>query len=90
MARKIFIAVIALVVFGTGWAAGRAQVPSPDFELTIDAPAGHTNVDCVRGCKLLWVSRGIPSGATPNEHFDFRCSGADRCGSGKIGGWVEP
>src|SRR5213592_2352183 len=31
----------------------------PDFELVVDAPAGPTTITCVRGCRLMWVERGI-------------------------------
>ena len=89
MARKACIAAMAVALIALGWIAGRAQVSTPDFEIVIDAPEGHTNVECVRGCKLMWVARGIPSGAMPNEHFEYSCRGAERCGSGKVGGWIE-
>ena len=87
MARKAFIAAVALALVGLGWVAGRAQVSSPDFEIVIDAPEGHTNVDCLRGCKLMWIERGTPG--SRDEHFDFSCGGAPRCRSGKVGGWIE-
>jgi hypothetical protein len=89
MVRKAFIAAVALALVGLGWVAGRAQVSSPDFEIVVDAPDGHTNVECVRGCKLMWIGMGTPPGAVPKEHFDFTCGGANRCGSGKVGGWIE-
>ena len=81
-------AVAALVLIGLGWIAGRAQA-GPDFEFIIDAPAGHTRVECVKGCKLLWVERGISG--TPQRTFNFECGGPDkdRCTSYRIGGWIE-
>ena len=89
MSRKIAIAGADVVLIGFGWVAGRAQIGSTDFEFVIDAPAGQTNIECVKGCKLAWVQRGL-SGA-PQTKFYFRCSGVDttRCSSGRIAGWIE-
>ena len=88
--RAALRAVIAVALVGIGWAYGRAQTPSPDFEIIIDAPEGKTNVECVRGCNLTWVERGIPSGATPKPTFNYGCSNNPtlRCSSGRIGGWI--
>ena len=63
MVRKAFIASAALVLILIGWVAGRSQTSAPDFEFTVDAPSGETTVQCVRGCELLWVERGIPASA---------------------------
>ena len=45
---------VASALLGTGWAAARAQVSEPNFELVVDAPAGATTITCVRGCRLMW------------------------------------
>lgn len=52
------IAVVAALI-GMGWAAGRAQTSVPDFEVVVNAPSGETTIECVRGCKLSWVQRGL-------------------------------
>jgi hypothetical protein len=88
MARKAFIASIALVLVLFGWVVGRSQTSAPDFEFIVDAPSGETVIECVRGCNLLWVERGIPKSATPQTKFNYSC-GAERCGSGRIGGWIS-
>jgi len=80
--------VVACGLVGLGWAAAKAQTSSPDFELVIDAPGGGTNVDCVRGCTLMWVERGVNPQATPTRVFTFACT-ASRCGSGRVGGWRQ-
>jgi hypothetical protein len=84
---------IAVALVLLGWVAGRAQAPAqPDFEFTVSAPEGQTIVECVRGCELQWVARGVNPDATPRATFEFRCqnSPSGRCGSGRIGGWVRP
>jgi hypothetical protein len=85
----------ALLVLGlviAAWTLGRAQASTPSFELLIDAPEGRTNIECVRGCKLAWVQRGVPSNDTARQAtFTYSCTNSptDRCGSGRIGGWVD-
>jgi hypothetical protein len=87
MTRKVFIAAIALLLVSFGWVAGRSQASAPPFEFIVNAPSGETVVECVRGCDLLWVERGIPDNATPQTRFTYSC-GAARCSSGSIGGWL--
>ena len=89
MAKRIAITV-GLVALG--WAAGRAQTSTPDFELIVDAPQGSVTVQCVRGCELAWTERGVNPRAKPMPTFAFNCEGPAqlRCGSGRIGGWVKP
>jgi hypothetical protein len=88
------VAAIAVVMTLIGWAAGRAQQPpaAPVFELRVDAPAGETTIECVRGCELAWVQRGVNPAALPQPSFTYSCSGnaPPRCGSGLIGGWLRP
>jgi hypothetical protein len=86
MAHK---ALIALVLVLIGWLAGRSQtpMPAPDFEFTVDAPSGETTVQCVRGCELLWVERGPAPTAGRDKKFVYSC-GANRCRSGRVGGWI--
>lgn len=82
---------IAVALIGLGWVAGRAQIPQPDFELIVNAPAGDTSVQCVRGCELMWVERGVNPNAIPQPTFSFACRGVglERCSSSRIGGWVK-
>ena len=90
MKRVAFRAIVAIALVGLGWAYGRAQTPAPDFEIVIDAPEGKTNIECVRGCLLAWVERGVSQGIPQNPAFNYGCSNSPskRCGSGRIGGWV--
>jgi hypothetical protein len=72
-----------------GWVAGRAQSSAPDFELVVDAPAGETTIQCVRGCRLSWVERGVNLNAQTMETFSFKCnSPSGRCSSHRVGGWL--
>ena len=83
---------VASALLGTGWAAATAQVSEPSFELVVDAPPGATTITCVRGCRLMWIERGInPNGATMTS-FEFSCrgNGVERCSSAKVGGWITP
>ena len=43
-----FLAAFALAL--CGWSVGRAQTEDADFMVMIDAPVGHLNITCVRGC----------------------------------------
>jgi hypothetical protein len=87
MARRLLQIVVALALFGAGWVVARAQTPAPDFELVVDAPGGRTNITCVRGCKLMWVERGINPNATATSTFEYGCT-APRCSSARVGGWI--
>ena len=83
--------VSAAVLVAAGWIGAKAQKPSPDFELIVNAPAGETTIECVRGCKLVWVERGVNSAAVPQPTFTFSCGGAvARCSSARVGGWIDP
>jgi hypothetical protein len=73
------------------WVAGRAQTSAPTFEIVVDAPAGETTIQCVRGCELSWVERGMSPNAQAMPSFTFKCnSPSGRCSSHKVGGWVKP
>jgi hypothetical protein len=89
MARKAFTAALAVLLVLLGWVVGRSQssLPAPDFEFTVDAPSGETTIQCVRGCELLWVERGPAPTAGRDKKFVYSC-GANRCGSGRVGGWI--
>jgi hypothetical protein len=90
MKRAISRCAIAIGLIGLGWVAGKAQVSEPDFELIVNAPVGRTSVECVRGCRLMWVERGVNPNDTRQSTFSFGCEGrVDRCSSAKIGGWVK-
>lgn len=88
MQRIVVRMAIVVALVALGWAAGRAQTAQPDFELLVDAPAGETRVECVRGCRLSWVERPVKSPTTPQLYFSYGCSGPPRCSSGRIAGWV--
>jgi len=94
MTRITVRLLLAVGLIGMGWAVGRAQQPLPDFELVIDAPEGRTIIECVRGCEgLAWVERMVP-GTVPvptDKVFTYACGNSPnaRCGSGRVGGWLE-
>ena len=91
MKRTALRLLFAITLIAMGWTIGRAQGSVPDFELRIDAPAGRTNVECVRGCQLAWVERMVPGTVTPNKTtFTYACGNSPdgRCVSGRIGGWI--
>ena len=57
-------------VDGNGMGRGEScSNPRPDFELIVNAPAGETRIECVRGCGLLWVERGIADDAIRKQLF---------------------
>lgn len=81
---------VALTMLALGWSAGRSQAPAPpDFEFLVDAPPGETTIECVRGCALAWVQRGVNPNDVPNPKFTYSCSGSPRCSSGRVGGWTR-
>jgi hypothetical protein len=92
MIRTILRIAVAIALVVVGWAAGQAQPAAPDFEIIVNAPAGETTIECVRGCNLAWVERGVNPNATPKQTFTFACGGAGvpRCSSARVGGWVKP
>ena len=83
--RTLALVLASLLI---GWALGRAQVLTPDFELVVHAPGGETSVECARGCGLQWVQRGVNPNGAPTAKFTFSC-GASECSSGRIGGWLQ-
>ena len=87
MVRTSLRIAMAVAFVGIGWVVGAAQTSQPDFELVINAPSGETRIECVRGCSLSWVERGLNSNATASSRFTYGC-GADRCSSGRVGGWI--
>jgi hypothetical protein len=80
----------AVTLILVGWAVGKGQAIAPDFELLVDAPGGETTIQCVKGCKLAWVERGVNPNATPQPTFTYRCTGSTRCSSARVGGWLNP
>ena len=89
MNRSVGRLALAMESLLIGWAVGRAQTPSPDFELIVNAPGGRTTIECVRGCGLQWWERGPNANSTPGARFTYGCGGS-RCSSGRIGGWLRP
>jgi hypothetical protein len=89
VARRITTVIAGLLLIALGWlAAGSAQTAQPDFEIIIIAPSGETTVECVRGCNLAYIGRGVNPNDTPISNFRFACSG-ERC-KASVGGWVSP
>jgi hypothetical protein len=88
MSRILVRSVLAVILIFLGWAVGRAQTTAPAIELLVDAPGGETTIQCLKGCELAWVERGVNSNVTPNPTFTYRCT-APRCSSGRIGGWLS-
>lgn len=89
--RRVAVqAVLAVTLVLAGWAVGKGQAAAPDFELIVDAPGGETTIQCVKGCTLAWVERGVNPNAAPIPTFTYRCTGSDRCSSARVGGWLEP
>ena len=97
--RQILIRLtLAAALVSIGWVAGKTQSAAPDFELSVSAPFGETQIRCERGCVLVWSERGINPNSTPQRSFEFNCSmrpgleppPAARCDSGRIAGWVRP
>jgi len=90
MVRASIRIVAVSVLIALGWVAGRAQSSEPTFELVVDAPAGATTIQCVRGCELSWVERGVNSNAQRKQTFSFTCnSPSGRCSSLRVGGWLS-
>ena len=86
MRRNVAAVTLAMLLFALGWvAAGMAQNTPPDFEMVINAPGGATTIECVRGCNLAWVGRGVTN-EQPLPQFRFSCGG-DVC-KATVGGWV--
>ncbi len=92
MRTMLLGALVALASLGTGWAVAKAQMPEPNFELLVEAPAGATTITCLRGCRLMWIERGINPNAGTMRTFEFSCQGGgvQRCSSAKVGGWITP
>ena len=90
MRQTMIRVAVVLGLLGAGWSIGRAQSADPQVELIVRAPAGETTIECVRGCTLAWVERGVNPAARPMNTFSFACSGPDvsRCSSGRVGAWV--
>jgi hypothetical protein len=92
MLMKILLrAVTVVALVGIGWVAGKAQTPEVgDFQIKIDAPAGFTTVECVRGCTLQGArNAGLPP--DPNKRtYTYGCSGqgVERC-AGAANGFVK-
>jgi hypothetical protein len=91
MTRFVLQIMVAMALVGAGWAAARAQTAAPDFELIVRGPVGETTIECVRGCRLMWVARGINPRDSPQPTFSFGCNGAGLpgCSSGRVGGWID-
>jgi len=88
MIRRV---IVASVLIGLGWAAARAQAPqTPDFELSVTMTSdGKATIECLRGCGLQWTERLVPNRAEAKPSFSYGCgNAADKCPSGRIGGWL--
>ena len=72
MIRASLRIAMAAALVGIGWVVGVAQTSQPDFELLINAPSGETRIECVRGCTLSWVERGLNSNAEASSKIHVR------------------
>ena len=92
MRTTILKALVAFALIATGWGVARAQMIEPNFEIVVEAPPGATTITCLRGCRLMWIERGINPNATTMKSFEFSCrgNGVERCSSSKVGGWITP
>jgi hypothetical protein len=90
MKRRVCQVVLALALVGLGWAAARAQHGEPDFEIAVYAPPGTTTVECLRGCSLMWIARGLNPNSQPTAKFTYSCSAPQGCSSSRVGGWINP
>ena len=89
MIRTSLLIAIAAALVGLGWTAAKAQSSQPNFEIVVNAPEGETTVQCVRGCNLAFVERGLNPNQTPTPTFTFSCRApGSRCSSMKVGGWI--
>ena len=89
MKRLVLRTLMAVVLVALEWAAGTAQTTQPDFEFVVSSPAGDTQVECLRGCKLSWVERGLNPNAQLQPTFTYSCNAPQgRCSSNRIGGWI--
>jgi hypothetical protein len=81
---------VGVILAFLGWTLGRAQTSTPAFELIVNSPGGETTIECVKGCELAWVERDLNPDSAParSKSFKYRCTGS-RCGSGRVGGWLD-
>jgi hypothetical protein len=49
----------------------------------------EATIQCLPGCDLSWVQRGLNRNASATPAFTFNCRGAGRCGSRTVGGWIR-
>ena len=89
MIRFALRVAIAAVLVGGGWVIGQAQElrTEPDFEISVAAANGRTEITCIRGCRLKTVQFGNNI-LRPDNVFFWPCGDAQRCESGRIGGWL--
>jgi hypothetical protein len=95
--------IVAVVLVGLGWVAGRAQGTSqPEFVLELEAPQGWTTVACSRGCELigsrdhgnpragrmLQYRYGCGVGEKPSDIVPQRASAPLRC-KATVFGWTK-
>ena len=89
MTRAIFRVALGLGLVVSGWTLGRAQNAQPDFILVVDGPVGTTNVQCKRGCELVFARSADNPSAMHMPDFTYTCTGGHHCSSGEIAGWVK-
>ena len=85
MKHLIARVVVAGGLVGVGWVAGTAQARPGDFEVRIDAVAGTTFVECVRGCKLTGLRDVLNPRAGQMRRYEFSCTSEDRCAATVVG-----
>ncbi len=86
MRHMVVHGLIAGVLVALGWAAGTAQSGVGDFEMRINAVAGTTNVECVRGCSLIGSRDVRNPQASRMRTYEFSCnSSTGRCQATVVG-----
>jgi hypothetical protein len=85
MKHLVVRVVVAGGLFGLRWVAGTAQTARGDFE-RINAVAGTTNVECVRGCSLIESRDVLNPRAGQMRAYEFSCtSSTGRCAASVVG-----
>jgi hypothetical protein len=91
MAQTLKRVIMVAALVGCGWVVGQAQTTQPDFEIVVHSPGGSTTVECVRGCDLSLIERGLNPNVMATRKFTYTCSApaAVGCSSPRIGGWIR-
>lgn len=85
MKRILSRVAIGGALIGAGWIAGNAQTRVGDFEIRIDAPAGRTHVECLRGCGLIGARDVQNPRAGQMRRYEYECTSLSRCEASIVG-----